>query len=158
MGHSYVKNFFHIVWATKKRTPYITKPIKNRLYGYTKHLVQKKSVCLLAIGGMHDHIHMLIQAGSSFQLSSFMGAIKSRSSKFVNTINGEEDYFDLHGYRNGGRPNLFAWQEGYHSCTVTPSVVKKTTRYINNQEEHHKKLLYEEEIKLLLQLDLEDEI
>ena len=143
MGHSHIKNFFHIVWTTKKRVPYITNQIKPRLYGYIKGLMSKEEAHLLAIGGIYDHVHMLVQAGGRFQLSPFMGRIKSRSSKFVSTIDGPEDYF--------------AWQEGYHSCTVTPSGIKKVAWYITNQEKRHKDLLYDDEIRMLLQLD-DDEL
>ena len=93
---------------------------------------------ILAIGGIFDHVHLLLQTNGRCDIPRLIRKLKARSSRFVKEINGEGNYF--------------AWQEGYSVCSVTPSIVTKTKNYIKNQEEHHKKLLYDDEIKLLLSL------
>ena len=56
-------------------------------------------------------------------VAEFVQKIKANSSKWIKTI--DEYYED------------FAWQEGYGAFCVSPSLLKKTIRYIETQEQHH---------------------
>ena len=56
-------------------------------------------------------------------VSEFVQKIKANSSKWIKTI--DEYYED------------FAWQEGYGAFCVSPSLLKKTIRYIETQKQHH---------------------
>jgi len=43
MSHTYSSIFFHLVWSTKNREPYIKKEFKEKLYYYiAKVITQKK--------------------------------------------------------------------------------------------------------------------
>ncbi|MGZ3634173.1 MAG: transposase, partial [Parachlamydiaceae bacterium] len=52
MTHSYRLHFFHLVWSTKNRVPYISKDIQERLYSYMAAITRNHSAKLLEIGGM----------------------------------------------------------------------------------------------------------
>ena len=98
--------------------------------------VLKKSGCVPeAIGGVADHVHLLIGASASSQLSSVVRELKTLTSKWVH----EE-------ICNGA----FAWQEGYGAFTVSASHREAVINYIQNQEGHHATRSFEDEyIKFL---------
>jgi REP element-mobilizing transposase RayT len=86
-----------------------------------------------AIGGMEDHIHLLLQIPPTLALAKAVVGIKSNSSRWVN----EE------GIR-------FAWQQGYGAFSVSASVVPAVDRYVRNQQAHHRKMSFEQEFVALL--------
>jgi len=137
MSNSCKRLFFHIIWTTKKRIPFFSNNLKIRVYRYIEILATDKKVQLLAIGGTHDHVHMLIRMNQEILISNLMREVKSKTTLFINRINKGEAYF--------------AWQNGYGVFTVSPSAIKRVISYIKDQEEHHKDPLFEEkEIKILL--------
>lgn len=80
---------------------------------------------LLAIGGVDDHIHLLLSLAKTMDIAKAMQLIKGGSSKWVH------DEFPDH--------RLFEWQEGYGAFSIGIGEVERTVRYIDNQVEHHKK-------------------
>jgi putative transposase len=90
-----------------------------------RHL-QKESVFVREIGGMPDHVHLLIQQPPTMALSDIVQAIKAGSSQWMGT--------------------KFAWQRGFGGFSVSASKADAVVRYIRNQERHHRKMPYEEEI------------
>ena len=81
-----------------------------------------------AIGGIEDHIHMLIELPPTIAVAEAVRTIKSNSSKWVNEL---------------GRS--FAWQKGYGAFSVSASNIAAVERYIRNQEQHHRKMTFEDE-------------
>ena len=65
MTHSYRLHYFHLIWSTKQRIPYITVDIQFRLYAYLGAIIRNHQGKLLEIGGMPDHIHLLIELSLS---------------------------------------------------------------------------------------------
>jgi REP element-mobilizing transposase RayT len=118
--------------------PYFSKDGRRRLYGYLKKLIQEKNIELIAIGGVEDHVHILVKIHSTHSVAKFVGYLKSFSSKFVK--------------KNGERCNDFAWQKGYGSFSVSSSIVDRVRNYINNQEEHHKKSSFDRELEFFSRL------
>jgi REP element-mobilizing transposase RayT len=135
MGHTYSCLFFHLVWGTKNRHPFIFPGRESLLYSRIHTVVSREEINMLAIGGTHDHIHLLIKMDEFEKISDLVRKIKSMSAKFINNIACNVDFF--------------AWQPGYSVFTVSPWMIDKIINYINNQKEHHKNLTEEEELKLL---------
>ena len=98
--------------------------------------MNKRKVELLAIGGMTDHVHVLVRTSSLESIAGFVRYIKSTSSGFINREIGDEHRFE--------------WQSGYGAFTVSASLVKKIRRYILDQEKHHKDFDFEEELEFFL--------
>ncbi len=61
MTHSYRIHFFHEIWSTKGREPMITLEIQDPLYAYMGGIVRNHGGNLLEIGGMPDHVHLLVE-------------------------------------------------------------------------------------------------
>jgi len=137
MGNSHRRLFLHLVWSTYKRTPFISKNIKPELYKYIGSLIKEKNSKLIAIGGIEDHVHILIKTEFFSDIPKLVRRIKSCTSTFMKKAKPSES---------------FAWQVGYASFTVSPTALKRAIQYINNQEERHKNSRFEEELKNLLNL------
>lgn len=82
------------------------------------------------IGGMEDHVHMLIGLRATHRLADVVREIKSVSSKWVH----EEI-----------KKPLFSWQDGYGAFTVSASKIEVVRDYIARQEEHHRRKTFQEE-------------
>ena len=91
----------------------------------------------LAIGGVEDHVHLLISLPANMSVSKAMQLIKGGSSKWIH------DTFPDKG--------AFAWQEGYGAFTVGVSQIADTVAYINGQEEHHRMRTFKEEFVAFLE-------
>jgi len=137
---SYISLFFHIVWSTKGRQPYFSSAGRKRLHNYIKVIIQRRQlrVELIAIGGMEDHIHLLVRMRSAGDIAPIVRYVKSVSSKFV-SMNRKGDV-------------LFAWQRKYGVFSVSASHVSRVRHYICHQEEHHERFGYEKELEFLAQL------
>jgi len=136
VSHCYSRLFFHLVWSTKYRIPYFSKEAQKKIYRFIYPIVINQRANLIAIGGIADHVHMLVKAQTNHEIENLVRIVKSKSSKFINQTNKGAKYF--------------AWQIGYSKFSVSSSLVNKTVAYIKNQEEHHKNLTFDDEIKLLL--------
>ena len=88
------------------------------------------------VGGMADHVHILLEIPVSRAVADAMRILKSGSSRFVHE--------DCH------LPE-FAWQQGYGAFTVSHSQVETTYAYIAHQKEHHRKRDFQAEYLALLQ-------
>ena len=91
----------------------------------------------LEIGGVADHVHMLISLPPTLPIAKALQLIKGGSSKWVH------ETFPEH--------RLFGWQEKYGAFSVSVSQLDKITDYIKKQEEHHRRITFQEEFVALLQ-------
>ena len=137
MGQSISQLYVHLVFHIAYNSPKIQNGDINRLYSYIKNYTDSLRCPILAIGGMPDHIHILINLGKDLSISEFVRNIKANTSRWLKTINPH--------YR------LFSWQNGYGAFSVSPSGIERTTQYIRNQNEHHRYRTMEEEVKWLLE-------
>ncbi len=133
MSHTYVQTVIHIVFSTKYRSKSISKEFQPRMWAYVAGICKNHEIFVHAIGGMDDHIHLLIQIPASLSLAKAVLTIKSNSSRWANE-----------------QGNKFAWQEGYAAFSVSSSRVPEVVRYIQNQESHHRKMPFDEELVALL--------
>ena len=132
---SYISMHAHIVFATKQRKPFIQDVWKLRLHKYFGGTITGLDAVPQAIGGVDDHIHLLVGFKSTHRLSEFMQALKKSTSAWVHKEIGLSE---------------FAWQEGYGAFSVSPTSRPSVINYIGNQVEHHRKKSYLEEFMGLL--------
>ena len=90
----------------------------------------------IEIGGVQDHVHVLLSLPSTLSVAKAMQLIKGGSSKWVH------ETFPEH--------RLFGWQVKYGAFSVSVSQLDKTIQYIKNQAEHHRKMTFQEEFLNLL--------
>ena len=124
MPHGYHRSFTHLVWTTWDREPLLLGQIEQEAYALIRSQCAKMKVTPHALGGMPDHVHLLVSLPRTLCLSDFMEAVKGISSKALNDTRGSPTW-------------AFKWQGGYSDHSVSPSQVALITHYIENQKEHH---------------------
>lgn len=137
MAYSFRAHYFHLVWSTRNREPFIIEEIRCLLYAYIGGVIKNHNGKLLEAGGMPDHIHLLVGLKSLDDFSKLIRDIKTSSSLWINK-NAPEKHF--------------AWQDGYGSFSVSYSSLDKVKLYIKNQEHHHKTSSFDKEYLQLLNL------
>lgn len=131
MTHSYRIHYFHLIWSTKQRIKWINDHLKSQLYPYIAGIIKKQGGHLLEIGGMPDHVHLLVELSNLDKFSYFIRDVKANSSIWV--------------HKNFPGFSEFAWQEGYGSFSVSYLSLNQARTYIQNQIEHHATMSFEEE-------------
>jgi putative transposase len=133
MSHAYIANFAHCIFSTKDRRNLIPLELQPRLYAYLIGIARNLQIQLIAVGGMPNHIHLLIAVRPTMGLAVAIQKLKANSSRWM----GEQGL-------------SFEWPKGYATFSVSPSLVEMVTNYIRNQEQHHRGRSFEEEFLVLL--------
>ena len=125
------QSYFHCVFSTKHREKLVTAETQPLLYAYLGGIARKDQIVPIAIGGMPDHVHLLLAMPSMLLVPKAMNRIKGVSSRWLN------EYHQFQG--------RFSWQEGYGAFTIGYSQINRTVAYIHGQERHHDKFTFEQE-------------
>lgn len=133
MAHSCTNLIFHIVFVTRERRPLIDEEFQPRLYEYLGGTIRGLKGTSIEIGGVEDHVHILVKLPPTITVSDFLAKLKANTSKWAKSV------------RRG-----FGWQDGYAAFTVSESQVERVRRYTQNQREHHAKASFPDELIALL--------
>ena len=125
MANTFTKLNIHIVFHVKRTSVFIRSKDLPLVFAYIGGVINNIGGYPITVGGVDNHIHILATMPKTMSVSDFVKTIKANSSRWIKTL--DESYED------------FAWQEGYGAFCVSPSLLKKTIRYIETQEEHHHK-------------------
>lgn len=135
MPSTYTSLHFHLIFSTKERLPLIKKDWCQELHSYLGGIVRGLDGTPLAVGGVEDHVHLLVGLKSKHRLDYFLRDLKADSSAWIHRELKKK----------------FEWQKGYAAFTVSPLNIQGVKRYVLNQEEHHKKKTFKEELIELLE-------
>ena len=138
---TYTQIIYQIVFGTKRRERTLTKGKRDDLYMYISGVLKNKKCHLYRIGGIEDHIHILMDLHPTVSLSSIVKDIKLSSTEYIkeNKLFAEFD----------------GWQNGYGAFTYSIREKDILIEYIKNQEAHHKvKSFKEEYLELLKEQDI----
>ena len=128
--------YIQVIFAVKGRSSLILLRWEDELYKYITGIVQNKNQKMLAINGVHDHIHFLIGMKPTCCLSDLIREVKKSSNKCIN-----ERKFTKY---------KFGWQDGFGAFSYSHSSLDNVIGYIQNQKEHHKEQSFREEYILFL--------
>ena len=123
MPNTYSQIYLHLVFAVEYRDCVISPGWRDKLYAYIGAAFNKRGHKILRIGGMPDHIHILIGYNISDPIPEMVKDIKIQSTKWIN----ENRYVLGH----------FNWQNGYGVFSYSRSMIDNVINYIAKQEEHH---------------------
>ena len=73
----------HCVFSTKERRPLLTDAIRERLWPYLGGIARENQMKALAIGGVADHVHLLLSLPATFSVSKSMQLLKGNASKWA---------------------------------------------------------------------------
>ena len=142
MADTYTQIYIHVIFAVQGRQNLISKQHKDELHKYITGIIQNKNQKVIAINGMHDHIHILIGIRPDMALSNLIRDVKANSSRFIN-----EKRWVM---------GKFSWQEGFGAFSYSQSQLGSVANYIKNQEKHHSKKTFREEyLEMLKNFDVE---
>ena len=128
--------YYHVVWATKGRSPLITPQIEKVVFAAIRRKTTELNSPILAINGVADHVHVAVSISPAVAVSEWVKQVKGVSTYEVNTI------FSLSEH--------FRWQRGYGVVTFGKMRLEFIIAYIKNQKTHHH---YNEVINYLERLE-----
>ncbi|MBX3265868.1 MAG: IS200/IS605 family transposase [Acidobacteria bacterium] len=131
MANTYSQIYIQIVFAVSGRENLIAKEWKAELYKYITGIVTNHGQKLLAINGVADHVHILLNIKPNIALSDLVRDIKANSSRWINErklVRGK-----------------FQWQEGFGAFSYSISQLDDVIDYIRRQESHHEERTFKQE-------------
>ena len=137
MSSTHLSLHAHVVFGTKHQRPLIDAEWRPRFHAFIGGAIRTLEVVPEAVGGVADHVHLLIGFRATHRLADVMRDVKRVSSAWVHETIGDKE---------------FQWQDGYGAFSVSASAREKVKTYIANQEEHHRKKTFQEEYVELLKL------
>jgi REP element-mobilizing transposase RayT len=121
----YTQLYLHLVWATWDRHPFLADlELRSRVYECLQAECRSLKADVLAIGGIEDHVHVLVRPPATVAPAKLVKQMKGASSHLVN--------FEIRP------PVFFKWQGGYGAFSVSKRHVPMIERYVLGQEEHHR--------------------
>jgi putative transposase len=103
MSHRYENLLVRRVFSTKDRKPLIRRQMKRKLWAYIGGIARTNNFKALAVGGMLDHVHVLLSLPTTLLAAKAVQLIKGGSSKWLN------DHLPRRS---------FAWQDAYGAFTI----------------------------------------
>lgn len=123
----------HYIFSTKNRHPYLDENILQRTHEYLGGIIRGLAAKPVTIGGVADHVHLLVGQKTTHCPADLIREIKKASTDWLRQAHPH-----------------FAWQEGYGAFSVSPERIPVVAKYIDRQEKHHAKKTFREEwIELL---------
>jgi putative transposase len=116
--------YYHLVWATKERQPLINPEREDALYSYIIGKADVLDSIVHAIGGVEDHIHLVVSIPPTLSIADFVKNIKRSSAYHLNQA-------------LSASLNKFGWQEGYGVFSLGGKQMEQAVNYVNNQKAHH---------------------
>jgi REP element-mobilizing transposase RayT len=114
----------------------ITPSLQERLWPFLGGIARENKMRALMIGGVADHVHLLLSLPATMSIAKAMQLIKGGSSKWIHETFPEQ--------------RLFAWQEKYGAFSVSVAQLDSVIAYISKQPEHHRRRSFQEEFVAFL--------
>jgi len=135
MANTYTSLHYHIVFSTKNREGWIDQLIEGRVWEYLSGIARKNDIVPVKIGGIDDHVHLVVSIPPTLSISKAVQLLKGGSSLW---------------FHETFRRSAFAWRDGYGAFTVSRSQLPDVIRYVETQPEHHRRQTFQEEYRALL--------
>ena len=133
MPQSLSSVYLQVVFSTKGRAPVITDIYKPELHAYLGGVLKNIGCQPLGIGGVEDHVHVLLRLGKQISISELVQKLKMNSSSWAKSHAPE-----------------FGWQSGYGAFSFAHRDVPSLQHYVNNQVEHHRTVSFQDEYRELM--------
>jgi REP element-mobilizing transposase RayT len=124
MRQAGVAVYIHVVWATWDRLPLLVGEVEQRVHRAIAAKCTELGVDVIALGGVEDHVHLLVKLPPTVALAHLIGAVKGASSHLVT--------HEIHG-----AGQFFKWQGAYGAASVSPRALDEVSAYIAEQKAHH---------------------
>lgn len=130
---SKVISLHHIIINTLHRQMTITHENSEMMYRFITGIIKRNGCFLYRIGGIENHIHMLIDLNPKTSLSHLMWDVKRSSSNWAK--------------QSGLFAQFRGWGKEYGAFAISPSHKEAVINYIKSQREHHSGVTFEDEYR-----------
>jgi putative transposase len=72
--------YYHLVWATQDRQPFITSALEPHLFAYLVRKATEQDAYVYAIDGWSDHIHLIVSIPPKVAVADFVKRLKGASA------------------------------------------------------------------------------
>src|SRR5678815_5861057 len=103
MGSTFLSLHYHLVFSTKERRPSLGDSWRAKMHEYLGVAVRGLGAIPEMIGGVADHVHLLVGLPATHCLADFMQDLKRATSAWA---------------RENHEPE-FGWQDGYAAFSVS---------------------------------------
>ena len=134
---STVNAIYHIVINTYRREMTIPEQSCEEMYRYIWGIIKNHNCVLYRIGGIENHIHLLVHLHPSVSLSDLLRDIKQSTSKWAKN--------------HPSFPLFSGWGKEYAAFSCSYSSKDAIVAYIKGQREHHHGQPFEQELKSLIE-------
>jgi REP element-mobilizing transposase RayT len=124
MRRAGVAVYIHIVWATWDRLPLLQGEREARVYRAIAAKCQELGAQVIALGGIEDHVHLLVGMPANISIATLVGQVKGASSHLATHAIAHNSEF-------------FKWQGAYGAVSVSPRHLPEVSASINDQRDHH---------------------
>lgn len=122
-NHTSYALYFHVVWATKKREPFIDRQMARFLRQFLLTKCEELEVTLLEQGVLCDHVHLLLSMRPTHYIPEVINYLKGAASHEAN-------------YHRDFVRSLY-WTRGYHIDTVSERNLDAAKAYVRGQYRRH---------------------
>ena len=133
---SYTNLVYHIVFRTYRSIPAIEEAHEREFYAYAYGYTTRHRAKLYRIGGMPDHVHILVSLPPDLAVSEFVRGLKYATNGWMK--------------HNPLFPLFAGWGEGYAAFTYSKEQIPVVKQYIINQKEHHRQTSFAEEYRKII--------
>jgi len=119
----YWQLFYHLVWATKQRAPLLTPAVEPEIHGFLRGKAIGLGATVFAIGGVADHVHLIVAIPPRLAVATFVGQIKGVASAKANQARLTE--------------TPFRWQAEYGAFSFDGKRLPNCIAYVERQKQHH---------------------
>ena len=137
VGARLSKVVIHVIFSTKGRFPWLDVDVRSRMHGYLATVCREAGAEVFRIGGVADHVHLIVTLPRTVSQAEMVEGLKKKSSKWIKELAPE--------YRK------FYWQRGYGAFSVSPSQLNVALEYVEKQEQHHRSRTFQDEYREFLQ-------
>lgn len=137
---SYSNLLYHIIFRPYGGESVLTDEHSESLYSYIQGFIVNKKCKLYAIGGMPNHIHILLDIHPTIAVSDFVRMLKNSLGNYIKS--NAEQY-----------PKFNGWARSYAVFTYSKKEFEVVKNYILRQKEHHKKLTFADELRAFLRAE-----
>jgi putative transposase len=125
---------YHIVLSTEGRRPLISPGLKIGLYGLFAEVVERRGGRLSGIGGIPNHVHLLVRLPPSEPIGDLVCSLKSESLRWA----------------SGRKEDRLRWEEGYGVFSVSKAQTPTVLDLLEQQDQRHLRRSYAHELLSLI--------
>jgi len=106
MANTFTSLHYHVIFSTKNREPWIRPHIESRVWSYLGGIARDNDMKALLIGGIENHVHLLLGLPPTMTVSKAVQLIKGASSSWIKeTFGGTAGFAGRTGMRRSPSAN-----------------------------------------------------